>query len=188
LPWRRGINVIASAYRTEDPGFESCRGVRFKGIYTLQYMYALSLCVLEKYKRLNCFVTGWSKQSPNVRKIAQSGHPALSRCVDNCHLEMGLDGGLKWPRYPLGSQIHGALSNLKDPLAATDKPVSNPNWFLLFFLGGGEGSATPCGSPPPLISILSDYSFLLSNTLEPGWLAASWTCNGLSKWSLFLFI
>jgi hypothetical protein len=28
-PWRRGIVVIASAYRTEDPGFESRQGVRF---------------------------------------------------------------------------------------------------------------------------------------------------------------
>jgi hypothetical protein len=29
LPWRRGIVVIASAYRTEDPGFESRQGARF---------------------------------------------------------------------------------------------------------------------------------------------------------------
>jgi hypothetical protein len=29
LPWRRGIVVVASAYRTEDPGFESRQGVRF---------------------------------------------------------------------------------------------------------------------------------------------------------------
>jgi hypothetical protein len=28
-PWRRGIVVIASAYRTEDPGLESRQGVRF---------------------------------------------------------------------------------------------------------------------------------------------------------------
>jgi hypothetical protein len=28
-PWRRGTVVIASAYKTEDPGFESRRGVRF---------------------------------------------------------------------------------------------------------------------------------------------------------------
>jgi hypothetical protein len=27
--WRRGIVVIASAYRTGDPGFESRQGVRF---------------------------------------------------------------------------------------------------------------------------------------------------------------
>jgi hypothetical protein len=34
LPWRRGIVVIASTYRTEDPGFESRQGVRFfLGIY-----------------------------------------------------------------------------------------------------------------------------------------------------------
>jgi hypothetical protein len=28
-PWRRGIVVIASAYRIEDPEFESRQGVRF---------------------------------------------------------------------------------------------------------------------------------------------------------------
>jgi hypothetical protein len=28
-PWRHGIVVIASAYRTEDPGFESPQGVMF---------------------------------------------------------------------------------------------------------------------------------------------------------------
>jgi hypothetical protein len=27
--WRRGIVIVASAYRTEDPGFESRQGVRF---------------------------------------------------------------------------------------------------------------------------------------------------------------
>jgi hypothetical protein len=32
--WRRGIVVIASAYRTEDPGFESRQGVRF-----FRYLY-----------------------------------------------------------------------------------------------------------------------------------------------------
>jgi hypothetical protein len=31
--WHSGIVVIASAYRTEAPGFESRQGVRFKGIY-----------------------------------------------------------------------------------------------------------------------------------------------------------
>jgi hypothetical protein len=36
-PWRRGIVVIASAYRTEDPRFESHRGVKLLGIYTLQW-------------------------------------------------------------------------------------------------------------------------------------------------------
>jgi hypothetical protein len=29
-----GIVVITSAYRTEDPGFESRQGVRFLGIYS----------------------------------------------------------------------------------------------------------------------------------------------------------
>jgi hypothetical protein len=32
-PWRRGIVVIASGYRTEDPGFEYRQGARFLGIY-----------------------------------------------------------------------------------------------------------------------------------------------------------
>jgi hypothetical protein len=36
LPWRIGKVVIATAYRTEDPGFKSRQGVRFLGIYTLQ--------------------------------------------------------------------------------------------------------------------------------------------------------
>jgi hypothetical protein len=36
LAWRRGIVVIASAYRTEDPGFQSREGVRFLGINALQ--------------------------------------------------------------------------------------------------------------------------------------------------------
>jgi hypothetical protein len=31
--WRRGIVVIASANRTEDPGFESRQGVMFLGLY-----------------------------------------------------------------------------------------------------------------------------------------------------------
>jgi hypothetical protein len=36
MPWRRGIVVIASTYRTEDPEFESRQGERFLGISTLQ--------------------------------------------------------------------------------------------------------------------------------------------------------
>jgi hypothetical protein len=49
------ICVIWS-HRTEDPVFESRQGVRFLGLYALQcwcqkpYMYALSLCLLEKNK------------------------------------------------------------------------------------------------------------------------------------------
>jgi hypothetical protein len=35
-PWRHGIVVIASAYMTEDPGFESRQGVRFLECLTLQ--------------------------------------------------------------------------------------------------------------------------------------------------------
>jgi hypothetical protein len=49
VPWRCGIVVIASAYRTKDPGFETHHGVKFLGIYTLHNLIrALSLCVLEK--------------------------------------------------------------------------------------------------------------------------------------------
>jgi hypothetical protein len=36
-PWRRGIVVIASAYISDDPGYESRRGVKFSGMYTLQF-------------------------------------------------------------------------------------------------------------------------------------------------------
>jgi hypothetical protein len=35
-PGRRGVQVIVSANRTDDRGFESHQGVRFLGIYTLQ--------------------------------------------------------------------------------------------------------------------------------------------------------
>jgi hypothetical protein len=31
--WRRGIVVTASTYRTQAPGFESRKGVRFSGLY-----------------------------------------------------------------------------------------------------------------------------------------------------------
>jgi hypothetical protein len=36
LPWRRGIEVIADADITEDPGFESRQGIKFICLYTLQ--------------------------------------------------------------------------------------------------------------------------------------------------------
>jgi hypothetical protein len=52
MPWWRGIVVIASAYRTEDPGFVSRQGVRFLFLYTVQCCChkhnALSLCLSEK--------------------------------------------------------------------------------------------------------------------------------------------
>jgi hypothetical protein len=46
LPWRHGKVVIASAYRTEDPGFESCQGVMFLGIYTLQCCCYNLICIV----------------------------------------------------------------------------------------------------------------------------------------------
>jgi hypothetical protein len=58
MPWRKGIGVIASAYRTEDPGFKSRQGAMFLEIYMLQCcchnlsLHALSLFVLEKNKCL----------------------------------------------------------------------------------------------------------------------------------------
>jgi hypothetical protein len=36
MPWRRGIVVIAFAYRTQDSGFKSRQAVKFLGLYTLQ--------------------------------------------------------------------------------------------------------------------------------------------------------
>jgi hypothetical protein len=45
-PWQRGIVVIASAYRTEDPGFESRQGVRVLGIYTLQCCCHNLICIV----------------------------------------------------------------------------------------------------------------------------------------------
>jgi hypothetical protein len=45
-PRRRGILVIASAYRTEYPGFESHQGVRFLGIYTLQCGCHNLICIV----------------------------------------------------------------------------------------------------------------------------------------------
>jgi hypothetical protein len=53
-PWRRGIVVNASAYRTEDPGFESRQGVRFfRVLYTFQCCCQnlkcnVIVCVFEK--------------------------------------------------------------------------------------------------------------------------------------------
>jgi hypothetical protein len=57
-PWRAGVAfivVIAFAYITEDPGFESRQDVRFLGYYTLQCCFQnliciviVSLCVFEK--------------------------------------------------------------------------------------------------------------------------------------------
>jgi hypothetical protein len=49
LPWRRGIVmhvVITSAYRTEDPGFESRQGVRFLGSYTFQCCCCNLICIV----------------------------------------------------------------------------------------------------------------------------------------------
>jgi hypothetical protein len=46
MPWWRGIVVIASAYRTKDPGFESRQGVRFLGIYTLQCCRYNLICIV----------------------------------------------------------------------------------------------------------------------------------------------
>jgi hypothetical protein len=46
MPWRRGIVVIASAYRTEDPGFESRQGVRFIGVFSLQCRCHNLICIV----------------------------------------------------------------------------------------------------------------------------------------------
>jgi hypothetical protein len=46
MPWRRGIVVIASASRTEDPGFESRQGVRFSGLYTFQCCCRNLICIV----------------------------------------------------------------------------------------------------------------------------------------------
>jgi hypothetical protein len=46
MPWGRGIVVIASAYITEDPGFESRQGVRvFLVIYALQCSCHNLICI-----------------------------------------------------------------------------------------------------------------------------------------------
>jgi hypothetical protein len=44
--WRRGIVVIAFAYRTEDPVFKSRQGVRFLGIYTVQCSCHNLICIV----------------------------------------------------------------------------------------------------------------------------------------------
>jgi hypothetical protein len=46
MPWRRGIVVIASAYRIEDPEFKSRQGVRFLRIYTLQCCCHNLICIV----------------------------------------------------------------------------------------------------------------------------------------------
>jgi hypothetical protein len=52
-PWRRGIVVIASAYITEDPVFETRHAVRFLGVLTLQcccrnLIRIVIVCIWEK--------------------------------------------------------------------------------------------------------------------------------------------
>jgi hypothetical protein len=46
FPRRCGIVVIATAYRTEDPGFESRQVVRFLGFYTLQCCCHNLVCIV----------------------------------------------------------------------------------------------------------------------------------------------
>jgi hypothetical protein len=63
-PCRHVIEVIAFAYRTEDPGFESRQVVRFSGLYTyiaVLLSNAFSLCVLEENK---CFKKTFVKSIP----------------------------------------------------------------------------------------------------------------------------
>jgi hypothetical protein len=45
-PRRRGLVVIASAYITEDPEFESRQGMRFLGMYTLQCCCHNLICIV----------------------------------------------------------------------------------------------------------------------------------------------
>jgi hypothetical protein len=57
LARRRGIVVIASTSRTEDPGFESRQGLRFLGFLihrsaVVKTLHAMSMCEFEKNK---CF-------------------------------------------------------------------------------------------------------------------------------------
>jgi hypothetical protein len=49
--WRRGIVVIAAAYRTEDRRFESRQGVRFLGLYTLQCCSQNLICIVIVLKK-----------------------------------------------------------------------------------------------------------------------------------------
>jgi hypothetical protein len=46
MTWRRGIVVIASASRTEDPGFESRQDVMVFGLYTLLCCFQNSICIV----------------------------------------------------------------------------------------------------------------------------------------------
>jgi hypothetical protein len=46
---RRDIVVIASAYRTEDPGFEIRQVVRFLGIYTSHCCCPNLICIVSVY-------------------------------------------------------------------------------------------------------------------------------------------
>jgi hypothetical protein len=58
--WRRGIVVIASAYRTEDLGLESRQGVRFLGLNTLQCRCQNLKCIV--------IVFNWEKNASNFFK------------------------------------------------------------------------------------------------------------------------
>jgi hypothetical protein len=57
LPWRRrGIVVTASAYRTEDPGFEPRQGARILGLYTY-------IAVLLSKLNIHCHCVCWREKN-----------------------------------------------------------------------------------------------------------------------------
>jgi hypothetical protein len=62
-PWRRGVVVIVNANRTEDRVFEPRRGVRFLGLYTLQYSS------LKLYSHCYCLYACTYASEINVQNI-----------------------------------------------------------------------------------------------------------------------
>jgi hypothetical protein len=70
-PRQRGIVVIASAYRTEDPGFESRQGVRFLGFYihcsaiVKKLICIVIVCIWEKRilkkNKIQCILRFWQQ-------------------------------------------------------------------------------------------------------------------------------
>jgi hypothetical protein len=69
--------VIASAYRTENPGFDSLKDVRFLGICTLQCccqskLNVVSLCLLEKNKYIHFVLKENNAKNTQVTQVQKN--------------------------------------------------------------------------------------------------------------------
>jgi hypothetical protein len=79
----RGIVVIESAYRTEDPGFESLQGVRFLGVYI--HCSAVAICIVSLYlRKLNSSKSTLIYCNDSVVVV----NAAVVRCASFCVLKI----------------------------------------------------------------------------------------------------